>query len=67
MTATTISRPPVKLIGQDGNAFNIMGLCMRAAKKAGWSDEQWQVVLTKMMSGDYSNLLAVAMEYFNVR
>ena len=34
---TVESKPTVKLIGTDGNAFSILGLAIRAAKKAGWS------------------------------
>lgn len=60
------NRPEVKLIGADGNAFMVLGLCQRAARKAGWNQEQWEFVRTKMMSGDYDNLLGTAMEYFDV-
>ena len=59
-------KPTVKLIGQDGNAFMILGLCARAAKQAGWTTEQWNKVRDDMMSGDYNHLLAVAMEHFTV-
>ena len=40
-------RPRVKLIGEDGNAFNILGICRQAAKKANWTDEQWAEFETK--------------------
>lgn len=63
----TENKPTVKLIGEDGNAFMIIGLCQRAAKKAGWSKEKWEEVRTKMTSGNYNNLLGVAMEYFDVK
>ncbi len=62
----TTEKPVVKLIGQDGNAFMILGLCQRAAKKAGWTQEQWSTVRDEMMAGDYNNLLCVAMDYFDV-
>lgn len=58
--------PKVKLIGEDGNAFNIMGRCRRAAKAAGWSDEKWEAVRDEMTMGDYDHLLATAMKYFEV-
>jgi hypothetical protein len=64
---TVQSKPKVKLVGQDGNAFMVIGLCQRAARKAGWTDEQWKTVRRKMMSGDYNNLLATAVEHFEVR
>lgn len=61
-----MDKPVVKLIGQDGNAFAIMGACRRAARKAGWTDEQWKKVQNDMMSGDYNHLLNVAMDNFEV-
>jgi hypothetical protein len=60
------SKPRVKLVGQDGNAFHVIGLCKRAADKAGWTKEEWQLVRDAMMASDYSHLLAVAMEHFDV-
>ncbi len=61
-----LPRPTVKLLGENGNAFNIIGLCRRAAFAAGWSPRDWEPVRDKMMSGDYDNVLRVAMEYFEV-
>lgn len=63
---TTISKPAVTLVGADGNAFNILGLCQRAARRAGWSQEKWSAVRDEMMAGDYDHLLATAMEHFDV-
>jgi len=59
-------RPRVKLIGEDGNAFNILGICRQAAKKANWTDEQWAEFETKATDGDYNRLLQVVMEHFEV-
>jgi hypothetical protein len=61
-----MKKPKVKLIGRDGNAFYIMGTCVIAARKAGWSDEQIKAVTTDMKSGNYDHLLQVAMEHFDV-
>ena len=66
MTATQKKQPKVKLVGQDGNAFAIMGACRKAAQKAGWTPEQISAVMTEMRSGDYSHLLCVAMDNFDV-
>ena len=63
---TVESKPTVKLIGTDGNAFSILGLAIRAAKKAGWSQAQIDEYKQKATSGDYNNLLAVTMELFEV-
>ena len=61
------TKPRVKLIGTDGNAFGILGACRRAAKAAGWSDEQWAAIRDHLTDGDYNHLLATAMEHFDVR
>lgn len=60
------TKPNLSLVGQDGNAFAIMGRAQGAARKAGWSKEQIEFVMTKARSGDYDNLLRVMMEYFEV-
>ena len=60
-------KPRVKLIGADGNAFVILGLCLRAARNAGWSQERINAVREEMTSGDYNHLLQTAMEHFDVR
>lgn len=59
-------KPPVKLIGEDGNAYAIIGACQRAARKARWTDEKWEAVKKDMMSSDYDHLLCVAMDNFDV-
>lgn len=61
-----MTKPKVKLSGKDGNAFFILGTLKRAADKAGWSRDEWNEVRTKLISGDYDNLLATAMEFFEV-
>jgi hypothetical protein len=66
-TTTETTKPIVKLIGADGNAFNVLGLALRAARRAGWSQEQIDEYKRKATSGDYDHLLGVTMEYFDVR
>jgi len=61
------AKPRVKLIGRDGNAFAILGACQQAARKAGWPKERVAAVLKEMTAGDYNDLLAKAMEHFDVR
>ena len=60
------SKPKVDLLGVNGNAFNVVGLCRKAARKAGWADEQWDVVREEMFDGDYDHLLMVVVKYFEV-
>lgn len=56
----------VQLTGNDGNAFAIMGAVQRALRKAGASPEEIKEYQTESMSGDYDNLLRVAMEWVDV-
>lgn len=55
----------VDLAGQDGNAFNIIGLCNRAAYRAGLSDREVKEFLDEATSGDYDHLLATCMRWFD--
>jgi hypothetical protein len=57
----------VQLSGNDGNAFAIMGAVKSALKKAGASKEEIEQYITDSMSGDYDNLLRVAMEWVKVK
>ena len=49
------------LVGQDGNAFALLGFFSREAKKAGWTKEEIKEVVDKATSGDYDNLLVTLM------
>lgn len=57
----------VKLVGQDGNAFAIMGAVKSALKKHGVSKEEIDEYLSDSMSGDYNHLLQVAMKWVVVK
>jgi hypothetical protein len=46
----------------DGNAFAVMGAVKRALREAGRGDLVEEYI-TKAISGDYDNLLAVSQEY----
>jgi len=52
----------VKLVGEDGNAFSILGRVSSALKRAGHRDlaEEYLEEATK---GDYDHLLRTTMEY----
>ena len=59
-------RPRLELVGQNGNAFNVLGLAKRAAKKAEWSEEKLDAFMKEAMSGNYDHLLQTCMEHFDV-
>lgn len=53
----------VQLSGEDGNAFFIMGRVRKALKRANVSAEEIEQYIQQSTSGDYDNLLRVAMEW----
>ena len=59
-------RPTVKLVGEDGNAFSIMGRVKKALMQAGADKEYVDKYLKESTVGDYSYILAVGMEYVNI-
>lgn len=68
MTDTNIKYPDitVKIVGQDGNAFNILGICAREMRKARLSQEDIDTFYSAATAGDYNNLLNTVMSWFNV-
>jgi len=60
------TKPTVKLTGEDGNAFAIMGTVSRALRKAGLPKEHVDKYMEESTSGDYNNLLIVAHKYANI-
>ncbi len=56
----------VSLVGQDGNAFAIMGEVSKALRKAGVSSDEVKEYTSESMSGDYDNLLRTAMRWVSV-
>jgi len=56
----------VELIGQDGNAYAIMGTIQTALRKANVSKEEIDEYLKESMSGDYNHLLRTAMAWVSV-
>ena len=56
------ARVAVKLVGEDGNAFSILGRVSRALRRARMS-EKAEEYLARATAGDYDHLLAVTLEY----
>ena len=61
-----MSKPELVLVGEDGNAFSILGRAQRVARKAGWPEEQIKEFITEATSGDYDHLLQTCNKYFDV-
>ena len=56
----------VKLIGENSNAFNILGICIKAMRRAGLTEEQVDEFRMEATSGDYQHLLNTCMRYFEI-
>ena len=56
----------VELVGQDGNAFSIMGRVSRAMRRAGLTQEQIKEYTDEATAGDYDHLLQTTMRFVEV-
>lgn len=56
----------VRLIGEDGNAFAILGAVKRQMRRAKISQEEIDAYVAEATSGDYNHLLRVTMNTVNV-
>ena len=53
----------LNLVGIDGNAFSIMGVFQRQARKEGWTHEEIEEVLKEAQSSDYDHLLCTILSH----
>ena len=56
-------KPKCKLIGENGNVFNLMGLASRTLKDHGMKDEAKEMRERIMGCGSYQEALCVISEY----
>jgi hypothetical protein len=56
----------VRLVGEDGNAFAILGRVQKALKRGGASAEEVSEFFKEATSGDYDQLLQVVMRWVEV-
>ena len=60
-------KPTVKLVGHDGNVFNLIGLTSRALKRAGQAEAAKEFTAKAFQSNSYDAVLRLIMEYCDVR
>ena len=63
--AASSEKLTLKLTGEDGNAFAILGRAAKALKRAGRSDEV-DTFMAEATAGNYDHLLQVVMGWFEV-
>ena len=56
-----------KLIGQDGNAFAIIGTVQQALRKASVPQNDIDEFVVEAMSGDYNNVITTALKWVTVK
>jgi hypothetical protein len=61
-----MDRITVKLIGENGNVFNIIGIVSRELKRAGRREEAAAFTKAAMAAGSYDAVLALVMETVDV-
>lgn len=57
----------VRLTGQDGNAFAVLGRIVNAMRENEVSEEEINAFRKEATSSDYDHLLITAMRYVNIR
>jgi len=62
MSSEAKTKPKVKLVGEDGNAFAILGRVRRALERAGMEEEA-KAFTEEATAGDYDHLLQTALKY----
>ncbi|MEQ2464741.1 hypothetical protein [Niallia hominis] len=59
-------KPSVKLIGEDGNIFSILGRVSITLKEGGKEEQAKEVMERVMASSSYGKALQIIMEYVEV-
>lgn len=59
----TTKKVPMRLVGEDGNAFAIIGRFQREARRSGWTSDEIAAVVKEATAGDYDHLLATIIEH----
>ena len=66
METVETKKPKAKLLGADGNVFNLIGICSRALKGVGKFAESEQMSSRVFRCGSYDEALQIMMEYCDV-
>ncbi len=61
-----MNKPKCKLIGEDGNIFNLMGIAHKILKEAGMEENADEMVKRVTSSKSYLEALAVISEYVDI-
>lgn len=59
-------KPEIGLLGEDGNAFAILGAARKAMRRAGWTDAEIAEYTVEATAGGYDHLMQTTMAYCEV-
>ena len=57
-------KPTLTLVGEDGNAFAILGKAGRVARE---NNMDWSKISEEATSGNYDHLIQTMIKYFNIK
>ena len=56
----------VKLVGENGNVFNLLRICLNAMKNAKLSKAEQKAFTKEATSADYNHFLVTCMNWFTI-
>ena len=62
-----MEKPKVKLIGENGNIFNLLGICTKSLQKIGSYAEAKEMQKMIAMSSSYDEALSILMDFCDVK
>ena len=66
MTEPTHEKPECRLLGEDSNVFNLLGIAARTLRDAGQPDRATELTNRAFACGSYPEVLALLDEYVEV-
>ena len=60
---TKIKKPKAPIIGADGNVFNLIAICSRELKRAGYSKQATEMTNRVIKAKSYDDALAIMFDY----
>ena len=61
-----MEKPRVKLVGEDGNVFNLIAICSKALKEAGQHENAKEMQNKIFRCGSYHEAFVIIMDYCKV-
>lgn len=61
-----MSKPVAKLIGENGNIFNLLGIAKKTLKANDMKDKAEVMVIRVLSSGSYEEALSIIGEYVEI-